>query len=104
MGVVAPELDVVRIGYRQGEPDVMLTQLPPGALIAISGPRSEKPTLVPTWRNAATAITPGQFAGKPTAWPAVLPAAATITEPAALISLIVLDRRDCTRLCRPSSC
>ena len=31
----------------------------------------------------------GQFAGKPTAWPAVLPAAATITEPAALILLIV---------------
>ena len=34
----------------------MLTQLPPGALIAISGPRSEKPTLLPTWRRPPTAM------------------------------------------------
>jgi hypothetical protein len=34
--------------------------------IAISGPRSEKPTLVPAWRSPATPITPGQLAGVPT--------------------------------------
>ena len=66
----------------------MLTQLPPGALMATSGPRFEKPTLVPTWRTAATAMTPAQLAGVLTAWPAALPAAATITVPAALIWLI----------------
>ncbi len=42
-----------------------------------SGPRLEKPTLLPAWRSAATATTPGQLPGTPTASPAVLPAAAT---------------------------
>ena len=56
-------LVVVRIGYRQASPAPMLTQLPPGALIVISGPRSEKPTLVPMWRRPATPITPAQLAG-----------------------------------------
>ena len=69
-GAVVPVFVVVRIGYRHGEPAAVLTQLPPGALIATSGPRSEKPTLVPTWRSPATAITPLQFAGAATAWPA----------------------------------
>src|SRR5581483_6497655 len=64
----------------------MLTQLPPGALIATFTPRSEKPTLVPTWRSPPTAITPAQFAGVVSACPAVLPAATTITTPAAVIS------------------
>ncbi len=49
---------------------------------------SEKPTLVPAWRTAATAITMGvwsslaaglQLAGVPTASPSSLPAAATTT-------------------------
>ena len=53
-GVVVPVLVVVRSGYRQALLGAVLTQLPPGALIAISGPRSEKPTLVPTWRRPAT--------------------------------------------------
>ena len=51
-GAVVPALRAVRIGYWQAAPGVMSTQLPPGALSAISGPRSEKPTLVPTWRSA----------------------------------------------------
>ena len=81
-----PALLVVRIGYRQGWPAVVLMQLPPGALIAIAGPRSEKPTLLPTWRRPATATTPGQLAGLPAVWPALLPADATTTTPAAVIS------------------
>ena len=62
----------------------MLTQLPPGALSAISGPRSLKPTLLPAWRRPPTPMTPGQLAGEPTASPTPLPAAATTTTPAAL--------------------
>src|SRR5258705_10244110 len=85
VAVVKPALDVVRIGYRHGERAVTLTQLPAGALTAIARPRSEKPTLVPAWRNPATAMTPGQLAGIPAACPSVLPAAATITAPAAVI-------------------
>ena len=81
-----PESVVVRMGYRHGELFAVLTQLPPGALIATSGPSEEKPTLVPTWRSAATATTPLQLAGAATAWPEELPAAATITVPAAVIS------------------
>jgi hypothetical protein len=65
-----------------------LTQLPPGAAMATSGPMLEKPTLVPTWRTPATAITPLQLAGVPTASPASLPAAATTTTPAAVSWLI----------------
>src|SRR6187431_2871426 len=76
------------IGYRHGWVTSMFTQLPPGALIAISGPRSEKPTLVPTWRRPPTAMKPGQFAGVLTAWPAVLPAEATTTTPAAVSRVI----------------
>ena len=78
-GPRVPLLDVAMMGYRQGDPAAVLTQLPPGALMVISGPRSEKPTLLPTWRSPATAITPGQFAGVPVAWPVLLPAAATTT-------------------------
>ena len=90
-GVVVPELMVVRIGYRQGVPLAVLTQLPPGAAIVTSGPMSEKPTLVPAWRRPATAMTIGvwslsvvagwQAAGMPTARPSSLPAAATTTTP-----------------------
>ena len=69
-----PALLVVRIGYRQALPAEVLTQLPPGALMLISGPRSEKPTLVPTWRRPVTPMTPAQLAGTATAWPALLPA------------------------------
>src|SRR5215470_5818701 len=47
-GTVVPELVVVRIGYRHGELAAVLTQLPPGALMATSAPSEEKPTLVPT--------------------------------------------------------
>ena len=35
------------------------------------------------WRKPATPITPGQFAGVLTAWPALLPAEATMTVPCA---------------------
>ncbi len=80
-----PEFDVVMIGYRHGSPSLIRTQLPPGALIAISGPRSEKPTLSPTWRRPPTAMIPGQLAGVLTAWPAVLPAEATTTTLAAVM-------------------
>ena len=52
----------------------MLTQLPPGALIATSGPRSENPTLVPMCRSPATVMTPAQRPGTPTWCPAELPA------------------------------
>ena len=40
-GPVVPELVVVRIGYRHGEPVAVLTQLPAGAPIATSGPSDE---------------------------------------------------------------
>ncbi len=83
-----PEFDVVRIGYRHAEPGSILMQLPAGALIAMFKPRSEKPTLVPAWRNPATPMIPGQLAGDPVACPTVFPAAATITVPAAVISAI----------------
>ena len=43
-GPRVPLLLVVRIGYRQGVPASTLTQLPAGAAIVTSGPRSEKPT------------------------------------------------------------
>src|SRR5262245_26325178 len=62
-GTVVPESVVVRMGYRHGESLDVLTQLPPGALIATSGPIEEKPTFVPTWRSPATATTPLQLAG-----------------------------------------
>lgn len=62
----------------------MLMQLPPGAATVTSGPMLEKPTLVPTWRSAATLTTPGQLPGSPTAWPSELPAATTTVAPAAL--------------------
>jgi len=78
-GPVVPVLLAASMGYRHGALAVVLTQLPPGALMVISGPKSEKPTLVPMWRKPATAITPGQLAGVPTAWPELLPAEATIT-------------------------
>jgi hypothetical protein len=66
----------------------LLTQLPAGALSAISGPTSEYPTLLPAWRSPPTAITPGQLAGSPTACPELLPAATTIVVPAATTSPI----------------
>ena len=74
-----PLLLVVKMGYRQGSPAPTFTQLPAGALRVISGPRSENPTLLPTWRKPATAITPGQLAGVPVTCPVVLPAATTTT-------------------------
>ena len=37
------------------------------ALMLMSAPRSENPTFVPTCRSPPTAMTPGQFAGVPTA-------------------------------------
>src|SRR6476469_10030694 len=86
IGTVAPAFDVVRIGYRHGVPAAGLMQLPAGALMLISGPRSETLTLVPAWCNPTTAITPGQLAGVPTAWPVLLPADATTTAPAPLMS------------------
>ena len=82
-----PVFDVVRIGYRQGESAARLTQFPPGAPSATSGPRFENPTLVPTCLSPATAMTPLQFAGADTAWPALLPAEMTITAPVATTSL-----------------
>ncbi len=89
-GVVVPELRVVMIGYRQGKPLAVLTQLPPGAAMVTSGPMSEKPTLVPACRSAATAMTTGvawlaelveglQLAGEPTGRPSSLPAATTMS-------------------------
>ena len=81
-----PASVAARIGYRQGWPEKTLTQLPPGAAIAISGPRSLNPTLVPAWRSAATPTTPLQLAGAPTGPPSLLPAAATIITPRAVIS------------------
>ena len=64
----------------------MLMQLPPGAAMVISGPRSEKPTLDPAWRSASTPTTPRQLAGVLTGPPALLPAAATMVTPRAVIS------------------
>src|SRR6187397_2510677 len=90
MGFVAPRLDVVRIGYRQGSLAPMSTQFPAGALIATSAPRSEKPTFVPACLKPATAMTPGQFAGLVTAWPVPLPAETTTTAPAAATSFNTL--------------
>src|SRR5262245_21017174 len=46
VGVVVPALVAVRIGKRHTP--LRLTQLPPGAESATSGPTSEKPTVVPT--------------------------------------------------------
>ena len=86
-GPCSPLLVAARMGNRQGEPAVMLMQLPPGAAMVICVPRSEKPTLVPAWRSASTAITPLQLPGVPTGPPALLPAAATMTTPRARISL-----------------
>jgi hypothetical protein len=57
----------------------MLTQLPAGADRKTSGPRSEKRDLAPLWRSPPMPSTPGQLAGSPTAWPLLLPAAATTT-------------------------
>jgi hypothetical protein len=54
----------------------MLTQLPPGAAIVTSVPRLLKPTLLPAWRIAATAATPGQLPGDDTTVPS-LPAEIT---------------------------
>ena len=54
----------------------MFTQLPPGAASVTSGPRLLKPTLLPAWRIAATAATPGQLAGEDTTVPS-LPAEMT---------------------------
>ena len=85
-GPCEPLLVAARIGYRQGEPAVMLMQLPPGAEMVISGPMSEKPTLVPAWRKASTPITPRQLAGWLTGWPVLLPAEATMVTPTAVIS------------------
>src|SRR4029453_3527364 len=59
-------------------PPLLLAQLPPGAASVTSGPRLLKPTLLPTWRIAATAATPGQFAGDETAVPS-LPGGITTT-------------------------
>ena len=84
-GAPVPVLVVVRIEYRQALFNAVLMQLPPGALIVISGPMSEKPTLVPMWRSPATPITPAQSAGMLTECPALLPADATTTPPTALI-------------------
>ena len=90
-GVVVPALLVDRMGYRQVLPAVVLTQLPPGALIVTCGPRLENPTLVPTCRRPATAMTLLQLAGVPTAMPpslvgssfsTPLPAATTTVAPA----------------------
>ena len=49
-GVAGADVDAVAAGCGEGD----------------LGPRSEKPTLVPTWRSASTAITPWQLAGVPT--------------------------------------
>ena len=87
-GVVVPEFVVLTMGYRQGWPLPVLMQLPPGAAMVTSGPRLEKPTLVPTWRSAATETTPGQLPGRPTAWPSELPAATTMVAPAVVTWLM----------------
>ena len=83
--VVTPRLVVVSIEYKQAP--VVLTQLPPGALRAICGPRLLNPTLVPAWRRPATATTFAQFAGASTGPPS-LPAAATTVTPA-LVSWVM---------------
>src|SRR4051812_22541306 len=74
-GAVVPLFEVVSSEKRQGPP-FTLTQLPPGAAMATSGPRLLKPTLLPAWRIAATAATPGQLAGEETTVPS-LPAEMT---------------------------
>src|SRR6185436_8676398 len=74
-GTVVPLFEVVSSENRQGPP-LMFTQLPPGAAIDTSGPRLLKPTLLPAWRMAAMAATPGQFPGEETTVPS-LPAATT---------------------------
>src|SRR5690242_13220569 len=63
VGTVVPAFEVLRMGYRHGDPAAVFTQLPIGALIATSGPRFENPALVPMWRSPATVITPGQLPG-----------------------------------------
>src|SRR6478736_1513038 len=69
-GTVAPSLVVVSSWNRQGSPGAVFTQLPAG-------------------RTPATAITPVQLAGVPTASPS-LPAEATISTPCAVTSLTVV--------------
>src|SRR5688572_27763620 len=69
-GLVVPLFEVVSSENRQGPP-LMFTQLPPGAAIVTSGPRLLNPTLLPAWRMAATAATPGQFAGDDTTVPSL---------------------------------
>ena len=90
VGPCKPLLVAAKMGYRQASPLPTLTQLPPGAAMLIWVPRSEKPTLVPTWRKAVTPITPVQLAGTLTGPPALLPAAATMTTPLAMISFTAL--------------
>ena len=74
-GTVVPLFEVVSSENRQGPP-LMLTQLPPGAATVTSGPRLLNPTLLPAWRIAAMAATPGQFPGDETIVPS-LPAETT---------------------------
>src|ERR1700686_275085 len=80
-GTVVPLLVVVSIENRQGCPAPVLTQLPAGALSAISGPRLLKPPLVPPCRKPAMPATPMQFAGASTGPPS-LPADTTTSTPA----------------------
>src|SRR5688572_6968822 len=74
-GPAAPLFEVVSSENRHGPP-LMFTQFPPGAAIVTSGPRLLKPTLLPAWRMAATAATPGQLPGEDTTVPS-LPAEST---------------------------
>src|SRR5689334_23228329 len=85
MGEVLPALAVVRIGYGHGSAMPVLPQSPPGALMATSRPMLEKLALAPRCCKPATAMTPAQLAGAPTAWPTALPAATTTIAPVALI-------------------
>ena len=84
---LVPRLKVVSIENRQG-PE-LLTQLPPGAEIVISGPKLLKPTFVPALRMATTPITPVQFAGEFVA-ALSLPAETTIVIPSASMELIAV--------------
>jgi hypothetical protein len=84
VGVVVPALVVVSNENKHGPEVEVFTQLPPGALSAICGPKLLKLTLVPVCRMPAIAITPGQFAGVPTGPPS-LPAEATTSTPFAVI-------------------
>src|SRR6478736_8600224 len=88
-GTVAPSLVVVSSWNRQGSPGAVFTQFPAGAEMPTRLPRSLYPTLVPACRTPATAITPVQFAGVPTASPS-LPADATMSTPCAVMSLTVV--------------